>query len=214
MDFNSRPSARGDKSHAPSLCAVWQFQFTPLREGRLVEICGNGTVPHFNSRPSARGDDCRNAKLDAEKFQFTPLREGRRRGAGVLAGCTHFNSRPSARGDGFGVCDGKGVGISIHAPPRGATEGLDAKKGTDAIFQFTPLREGRQASAEADAFSLNFNSRPSARGDSFMMFISAPQYDFNSRPSARGDEENSRPTRRRVISIHAPPRGATYTLMR
>ena len=79
-NFNSRPSARGDvtidicraldieisihapprgaTSHAPSLCAVWQFQFTPLREGRR---CACGVVGGMTI------------------FQFTPLREGRRR---------------------------------------------------------------------------------------------------------------------------------------
>ena len=56
-----------------------QFQFTPLREGRL---------------------DYDELNIECEVFQFTPLREGRRLGWGL---------RPFA------------LGISIHAPPRGAT---------------------------------------------------------------------------------------------
>ena len=56
---------------------------------------------YFNSRPSARGDVYENKRFGNIRFQFTPLREGRR--------------------DGRGVGEGKGVGISIHAPPRGAT---------------------------------------------------------------------------------------------
>ena len=55
----------------------------------------------------------------------------------------HFNSRPSARGDehprGVYVL---GIGISIHAPPRGATQLIGIGCGS-SIFQFTPLREGR-----------------------------------------------------------------------
>ena len=79
-----------------------EFQFTPLREGRLklllrhfpaakrfnsrpcvrgdsVEKCTRVLAFCFNSRPCVRGDqrmfDYQEA---AEQFQFTPLREGRR----------------------------------------------------------------------------------------------------------------------------------------
>ena len=56
------------------------------------------------------------------------------------------------------------------------------------VFQFTPLREGRlDAFAENEDTEPNFNSRPSARGDSVP------------RPAQSGG----------AISIHAPPRGAT-----
>ena len=56
----------------------FQFQFTPLREGRHPQNrniihCGN-----FNSRPSARGDLHRHLHQHLHRiFQFTPLREGR-----------------------------------------------------------------------------------------------------------------------------------------
>ena len=55
-DFNSRPSARGDRTRG-----------------------GNATrTPDFNSRPSARGDARANCLVyDYAAFQFTPLREGR-----------------------------------------------------------------------------------------------------------------------------------------
>ena len=145
VDFNSRPSARGDGAfwyddwfgsisiHAPPRGATTfadllgsarrLFQFTPLREGRL-----------------ARAESV----LAVFVFQFTPLREGRRRSVG----------------DRFCVC------ISIHAPPRGATHqprrpcdpddfnSRPSARGDFAaivwnscvpIFQFTPLREGRHA---------------------------------------------------------------------
>ena len=32
------------------------FQFTPLREGRLIQLAGTGDSEHFNSRPCVRGD--------------------------------------------------------------------------------------------------------------------------------------------------------------
>ena len=55
-DFNSRPSARGDRTAALHAAIAALFQFTPLREGRLEEV---GQI------------------VGVDKFQFTPLREGR-----------------------------------------------------------------------------------------------------------------------------------------
>ena len=121
--FNSRPSARGDAISLLNNVLSDKFQFTPLREGRLLSWSLDSNSSNFNSRPSARGDDVllRNAteiirisihapprgatKISRENmvyplFQFTPLREGRLRL--VLRILIAFF-------------------ISIHAPPRGAT---------------------------------------------------------------------------------------------
>ena len=166
--FNSRPSARGDL-----MARVFEpdgvFQFTPLREGRLIPkeewldvgfisihapprgatkiatgnvlayqisihapprgatVCASciSTPIYFNSRPSARGDlDERSTDCTPVKFQFTPLREGRLR---------HLHQF------------GRIISISIHAPPRGATNLLDLCHAAPSQFQFTPLREGRPA---------------------------------------------------------------------
>ena len=143
-DFNSRPSARGD------------------RRGRLPLQ----KLLNFNSRPSARGDIRGCVYRGIELFQFTPLREGRplevfaqdveflisihapprgATGTGRITSLTrmYFNSRPSARGDVLSRGFTKSMIISIHAPPRGATGHL-------------PSRIPRR---------FYFNSRPSARGD-------------------------------------------------
>ena len=163
------------------------FQFTPLREGRLVRSPYDGSE---------------------EQFQFTPLREGRR-----SAGLGRSRSN-----------------ISIHAPPRGATD-EDKAKLWDNKFQFTPLREGRRFSAAYVEAHDDFNSRPSARGDTYSPKQPHLPTHFNSRPSARGDiklqvrlysspfqftplREGRRgwfteETFTYEISIHAPPRGAT-----
>ena len=77
-------------------------------------------------------------------FQFTPLREGRPHIFSRWRVNAHFNSRPSARGDStYAALCALGY-ISIHAPPRGATKADMRQVLTPIIFQFTPLREGRQ----------------------------------------------------------------------
>ena len=56
---------------------------------------------------------------------------------------------------------------------------------------------------------VNFNSRPSARGDLYSAVTLLSRCYFNSRPSARGDATNNDEVNWSFISIHAPPRGAT-----
>ena len=99
------------------------FQFTPLREGRRLQVAETRAKVNFNSRPSARGDVRRfrkrgtpcdfNSRPSARGdcwaagrcifpglFQFTPLREGRPQIPSSSSATRYFNSRPSARGDG------------------------------------------------------------------------------------------------------------------
>ena len=60
-------------------------------------------------------------------------------------------------------------------------------------FQFTPLREGRRQRRRRMAQEVpDFNSRPSARGDSYESVLWLNPVYFNSRPSARGDESSTR----------------------
>ena len=56
------------------------------------------------------------------------------------------------------------------------------------LFQFTPLREGRRNRfAQLWVRLVDFNSRPSARGDTASGGGREEGAYFNSRPSARGD---------------------------
>ena len=145
--FNSRPSARGDKSKnlLNSLYGIFQFtplregrpacrstilsgapifQFTPLREGRPallpIPVAAIQISIHAPPRGATRsGCAC---SVVGGIFQFTPLREGRL-GVVVQPFCgSNFNSRPSARGDDCPECRCYPSAISIHAPPRGATK--------------------------------------------------------------------------------------------
>ena len=189
-----------------------KFQFTPLREGRrCTQKFHQKRSWYFNSRPSARGDDGRSlgdgfgvcisihapprgatslkhTTTSRALFQFTPLREGRQLGIPTVP-CIRL--------------------ISIHAPPRGATRRASRKRKKRTLFQFTPLREGRRRGSKNISRQPYFNSRPSARGDAPRRGVRSAVENFNSRPSARGDALRVSLRTYPVISIHAPPRGAT-----
>ena len=121
-----------------------EFQFTPLREGRLLKSMTVILILQFQFTPLREG---RPEKLEGLKvfttFQFTPLREGRQLIDKMDGDANYFNSRPSARGDCNTGLSKNRFSISIHAPPRGATYPTLADFNTGSIFQFTPLREGR-----------------------------------------------------------------------
>ena len=191
VNFNSRPSARGDEETA--------FRTVPAE--------------YFNSRPSARGDGIppirRLAKFSISihapprgatrsfpaavssrsQFQFTPLREGRPdQHHQPTSTISHFNSRPSARGDDLRR---GGDLYPRHFNSRPSARGdLNPPPPCAAVplFQFTPLREGRrQRPAEPPAAS-RFQFTPLREG----------------RPAAAAASSACH-----SISIHAPPRGAT-----
>ena len=122
------------------------------------------------------------------KFQFTPLREGR---PGVSFSCLLWLSisiHAPPRGA-TPVCGEPPTiyKISIHAPPRGATSAARAVAARN-IFQFTPLREGRQLHGNVITNIKQFQFTPLREGRHRYVMVS--QWVEN-------------------ISIHAPPRGAT-----
>ena len=119
-----------------------------------------------------------------------------------------FNSRPSARGDKYEMDKMAAVAISIHAPPRGATFRA-ANPAPGATFQFTPLREGRLHERRQTARKCVFQFTPLREGRQYYVSKSRKDVDFNSRPSARGDGSRCPFCWGQQISIHAPPRGAT-----
>ena len=101
------------------------------------------------------------------------------------------------------------------------------------VFQFTPLREGRQKLLRILGIETEFQFTPLREGRRFGFIVGTIAYiisihapprgatpawerkrrvprDFNSRPSARGDAQGFCALRINFISIHAPPRGATF----
>ena len=190
------------------------FQFTPLREGRpfpsiLHPNRGDISI-HAPPRGATRTSNQRNA--EANQFQFTPLREGRLDLVTLDAEvqCISIHAPPRGATSG-GIYRVEFLRISIHAPPRGATTCVrnlwrstknfnsrpsargDTSKRYEvlqhSLFQFTPLREGRPAVSRVVFLPFVFQFTPLREG----------------RRPFRGREVLFR-----RISIHAPPRGATW----
>ena len=164
--FQFTPLREGRLAEAYFQTANRKFQFTPLREGRLV-LAGTAAFPagYFNSRPSARGDRMLGfPDSPAILFQFTPLREGRRRLQDEKGMTENISIHAPPRGAtiaNYGFY--QDVIISIHAPPRGATVTADTDEKV-YIFQFTPLREGRLRQAERLARCVQFQFTPLREG--------------------------------------------------
>ena len=233
-NFNSRPSARGDSFllslvrpsstisiHAPPRGATTSkitsggadvFQFTPLREGRLLKQVGLEARFLFQFTPLREGrrHSVRRRSKPA-RFQFTPLREGRLHLHRIILRRSLFQFTPLREGRPIrAILQSQGRTISIHAPPRGATfteKGVvilmdyfnsrpsargDISTGLinplKSLFQFTPLREGRRLRRSQQRLSHLFQFTPLREGRRVRTFV-----------FVAGN-----------ISIHAPPRGATH----
>ena len=79
-------------------------------------------------------------------------------------------------------------------------------------FNSRPSARGDSVGDAPQRYDSNFNSRPSARGDLPSSQAHFPLSYFNSRPSARGDPFVMPRSVTMPISIHAPPRGATFSI--
>ena len=173
------------------------------------------------------------ARSKRRLFQFTPLREGRRavwkwnrdEGRNISI---HAPPRGATCRE-FYMCELKR--ISIHAPPRGATGGGAVHVVPAAVFQFTPLREGRHED-EADqhrrgisihapprgatgypartAQAMIFQFTPLREGRLMLGYLGGLASIFQFTPLREGRPLlGSHKRRKQNISIHAPPRGAT-----
>ena len=100
------------------------FQFTPLREGRpIAELKRITSVPISIHAPPRGATACEDREAGwREIFQFTPLREGRRLLVHTSTARTLFQFTPLREGRRRGAAQiRRQLHISIHAPPRGAT---------------------------------------------------------------------------------------------
>ena len=166
--FNSRPSARGDFALGTFFPRAIQFQFTPLREGRLRVRRTADSSDAISIHAPPRGATLRFAPriIQALISIHAPPRGATSAPRSHATPPTNFNSRPSARGDERGHPPAEEA-QHFNSRPSARGDGTVSKSALcDIRFQFTPLREGRlpRMLSEGEAGE-NFNSRPSARGD-------------------------------------------------
>ena len=108
---------RGDSYGIRTIGQLAEFQFTPLREGRLTTVLTAITTYIFQFTPLREGrPSAASLMLSYSRFQFTPLREGRRTATSKGRRLFYFNSRPCVRGDQAAACLEIMDFISIHAP--------------------------------------------------------------------------------------------------
>ena len=125
LNFNSRPSARGD------------FPFTNFHEENLISIHapprGATTwipfaqnVGQISIHAPPRGATSGGRIIDGvEIISIHAPPRGATAASSIVRGlASYFNSRPSARGDLSTLAGFTTIQISIHAPPRGATRWL------------------------------------------------------------------------------------------
>ena len=212
VHFNSRPSARGDhlhrrdahrheeiSIHAPprgatsrfsnAIRLASQFQFTPLREGRLAASESPGVG----------------------KISIHAPPRGATRRALPVGGDPHISIHAPPRGATYQDAYDRGWKyISIHAPPRGATSGAWRESCTAWNFNSRPSARGDARGSASRLRRTNFNSRPSARGDGRCSAPSPAQTCISIHAPPRGATCSFfAPADATFISIHAPPRGAT-----
>ena len=206
---------RGATIHPRHVLDPEQFQFTPLREGRPTGTVydPDNVIISIHAPPRGATALSTHTANSPDAFQFTPLREGR---LAIL--CTMiikgaFQFTPLREGRRNVRRGWNRQPISIHAPPRGATQRRTRGTQVAENFNSRPSARGDRLAACRVSGSTNFNSRPSARGDSFSS--SERRFKaFQFTPLREGRRERAEFAEfARPISIHAPPRGATLSVL-
>ncbi len=212
--FNPRPRAGGDSYrcastrrrdrvsiHAPARGATSSarcdatsqiaFQSTPPRGGRRPLRRYARQALSVSIHAPARGATTPHDQRVELRAGFNPRPRagGDASTSAEIAGRVEFQSTPPRGGrPRRALTTRRQSAVSIHAPARGATSACDAHA-CGRAFQSTPPRGGRPAMRAA---------------------IGATASRFNPRPRAGGDRVHGSTLRRlRLVSIHAPARGAT-----
>ena len=144
-------------------------------------------------------------------FQSTlPRRERRTRIARNRGYAIHFNPRSREGSDVRSANDTIIMGISIHAPAKGATQIADALKAVCAISIHAPAKGATSGLSAEPRSGRNFNPRSREGSDVPAIQAVPPPEHFNPRSREGSDRFNARMCRRDCISIHAPAKGATF----
>ena len=212
--FNPRPRAGGDH-RMPDVPpgTTGRFQSTPPRRGRPLRRDPTWHGRHsFNPRPRAGGDTRASPRCWSTEIGFNP----RPREGGDVPVCRAldislmFQSTPPRRGRLSRMHGRTAVRCFNPRPRAGATARCAASMPAAAMVSIhAPATRGDIGMASAAiviASDAWFQSTPPRRGD--MTPRRQRRHGFQSTPPRRGDDEVRRPVSR-LVSIHAPARGAT-----
>ncbi len=169
------------------------FQSTPPRGGRRYCLRGKVCFVRFQSTPPRGG---RLIKHNFPRSPFPVSIPAPARGARLLrvrtGPCRYcFNPRPRAGGDAPLAFLGAFIIVSIHAPARGATFGLDPPNLRFLVSIHAPARGATWDIYPASGKRNCFNPRPRAGGDIVALHIKHRSIGFNPRPRAGGDASGS-----------------------
>ncbi|EPR34049.1 hypothetical protein dsat_2918 [Alkalidesulfovibrio alkalitolerans DSM 16529] len=191
IQFQSTPPCGGRPARCAKSRWATTFQSTPPCGGRQDAFATARAWKRFNPRPRAGGD----------KTHLLPLALGNVSIHAPVRGAT----RPGRVGR-----DGRDV--SIHAPVRGATGTID-DRAWSIMFQSTPPCGGRRGYARQTLTYNGFNPRPRAGGDAPRPRCCSRLMRFQSTPPCGGRPPHPpNPNRPGEVSIHAPVRGATWSM--
>ncbi len=196
--FNPRPRARDDLRRRGQARGLYRVS---------IHAPARGTT----SPPTRRAQPVGAVSIHA------PARGTTRSTAWMSLDGGGFNPRPRARDDLPGLDPAaRGADVSIHAPARGTTRATCACSSASDVFQSTPPREGRPATASRPASQWQtFQSTPPREGrpatasrsrvEVVRVSIHAPARGTTVRPRSVGQVRGD-------VSIHAPARGTTRRL--
>ena len=239
--FNPRPRTGGDaiqcaasagrqrvSIHAPARGATSAadqhrgmsgvFQSTPPHGGRPSAVPLRSIARRFNPRPRTGGDI---RPLERVAAPSRVSIHAPARGATVEPLAMSLSARVSIHAPARGATDRMpelriAVRVSIHAPARGATTAADRYRRRQSEFQSTPPHGGRPATGAAISWShCWFQSTPPHGGRLCLRWPEPDTYRFQSTPPHGGRlHSTSWQSTDRVVSIHAPARGATAAMRR
>ena len=165
--------------------SLYQFQFTPLREGRHT--------------PAPDGNELYNISIHAPPRGATCLLR-------LMHNVSHISIHAPPRGATSRCRRGEGKWqISIHAPPRGAT-GAVAQMVANLLISIHAPPRGATFLSGALFFLHHFNSRPSARGDMISVALRSSTSLFQFTPLREGRRRFGKADMRQVPFQFTPLR--------
>ena len=214
MTISIHAPTRGATQSVLPIVVQILFQSTLPREERQSNHQSGALDHDFNPRSHERSDGRRCQKCPIT-HDFNPRSHERSDSSSLPdnAGHTNFNPRSHERSDVYGWVDTKDIGISIHAPTRGATM-VDQIPYIDKVISIHAPTRG----ATVVVLPLVLNV--------FLFQSTLPREERHPELEHRGDQKEFQSTlpreeRRETkwqdeivdsISIHAPTRGATQTV--